>query len=153
MANFIAEFTLMDGQGVEKIPQWNAYTDGSSNRQAEGVDVVLFSPEQDRIECMIRLEFHTTNNEAEYKALIAGLDLVKAAGAKYTIIHCDSQVVTSQVNGSYKCKSERMRRYLDEVKGRIGSLQIKFVQIPREENECTDRLAKAASAERMLVPN
>ena len=46
-----------------------------------------------------------------------------------------------------------MRRYLDEVKGRIGSLQIKFVQIPREENECTDRLAKAASAKRILVPN
>ena len=85
--------------------------------------------------------------------MIAGLDLVKAAGAKYTIIHCDSQVVTSQVNDSYECKNERMRRYLDEVKGRIGSLQIKFVQIPREENECADRLAKAASTERMLVPN
>ena len=69
------------------------------------------------------------------------------------IIHCDSQVVTSQVNGNYECKSERMRRYLNEVKGRIGSLQIKLVQIPREENECTNRLDKAASAERMLVPN
>ena len=46
-----------------------------------------------------------------------------------------------------------MRRYLDEVKGRIGSLQIKFVQIPREENKCADRLAKAASVERLLVPN
>ena len=69
------------------------------------------------------------------------------------IIHCDSQVVTSQVNDSYECKSERMRRYLNEVKGRIGSLQIKLVQIPREENECTNRVDKAASAERMLVPN
>ena len=39
------------------------------------------------------------------------------------------------------------------MKGRIGSLQVKFVQIPREENECADRLAKAASAEHMLVPN
>ena len=153
MANFIAEFTLMDGQEVEKIPKWNVYTDGSSNRQAEGVDVVLFSPEQDRIECMVRLEFHTTNNEAEYEALIAILDLARAARVENMIIHCDSQVVTSQVNSSYKCKSERMRRYLDEVKCRIGSLQIKFVQIPREENECTDRLAKAASAKRILVPN
>ena len=69
------------------------------------------------------------------------------------IIHYDSQVVTSQVNGNYECKSERMRRYLNEVKGRIGSLQIKLVQIPREENECTNRVDKAASAERMLVPN
>ena len=46
-----------------------------------------------------------------------------------------------------------MKRYLDEVKGRIGNLQIKFVQIPREKNECADRLAKAASVERLLVPN
>ena len=66
MANFITEFTLMDGQGAEKTLQWNIYMDGSSNRQARRAGIVLFSPEQDRIECMVRLEFHTTNNEAEY---------------------------------------------------------------------------------------
>ncbi|XP_023876505.2 MADS-box protein SOC1 [Quercus suber] len=58
-----------------------------------------------------------------------------------------------QVNGSYECKNERMKKYLEEVKGRIGSLQVKFIQILREENECADQLAKAASAEHMLVPN
>ena len=114
---------------------------------------MLFSPEEEKIECMIRLEFHATNNEAEYETLIVGLDLARAAGAKNMIIHCDSQVVTSQVNGDYECKNERMKRYLHEVKGRIGSLQIKFIQIPREENKRADCLAKAASAERMLVPN
>ena len=44
-----------------------------------------------------------------------------------------------------------MKRYLEEVKNRIGSLKVRFVQIPRGENECADRLAKAASAEFMLV--
>ena len=68
---------------------------------------------------MIRLEFHTTNNEAGYEALIAGLDLARAAGAKNMIMHCDSQIVTSQVNGNYECKSERMKRYLDKVKGEL----------------------------------
>ena len=76
---------------------------------------------------MVQLEFHTTNNEAKYEALIAGLDLARAARAENMIIHCDSRVVSSQVNGNYECKSERMKRYLDEVKGRIGSLQIKFI--------------------------
>ena len=42
-----------------------------------------------------------------------------------------------------------MQKYLEEVKNRISSLEVKFVQIPREENECADRLAKAASAEFM----
>ena len=42
-----------------------------------------------------------------------------------------------------------MKKYLEEVKNRISSLEVKFVQIPRGENECVDRLAKAASAEFM----
>ena len=70
------------------------------------------------------------------------------------VIHCDSQVVTSQVNGSYECKSERMKKHLDEVKGQIGCLQIKFAQIPRKKNEyAVDQLVKTASVDRMLVPN
>ena len=84
--------------------------------------------------------------------MVAGLDLTKAACAENIVVHCDSQVVTSQINGGYECKSERMKRYLEEVKFRIGNLEVKFVQIPREENDCADRLAKAASAEFMLVP-
>ena len=53
MVDFIDKFILMDGQGVEMILQWNIYTDGSSNKQVEGAGVVLFSPEQDKIECMV----------------------------------------------------------------------------------------------------
>ena len=68
-----------------------------------------------------------TNNEAEYEALVARLDLVKAAGAKNMIIHCDSQVIMSQINGDYECKNERMKKYLEEVKNRISSLEVKFV--------------------------
>ena len=83
---------------------------------------------------------------------MARLDLAKTAGAENIVVHCDSQVVTSQINGGYECKNERMKRYLEEVKYRIGDLEIKFVQIPREENECVDRLTKAASVKFMLVP-
>ena len=42
------------------------------------------------VECMVRLDFPTTNNEAEYKALVTGLDLAKAAGATSVVIYCDS---------------------------------------------------------------
>ena len=80
------------------------------------------------------------------------MDLAKAAGAENMIIHCDSQMITSQVNGDYECRNERMKKYLEEVKSRTSGLEVKFVQIPREENECTDRLAKTASAEFMNAP-
>ena len=59
-----------------------------------------------------KTDFPTTNNKAEYEALIAGLDLAKAAGAENMIIHCNSQVITSQVNGDYECRNERMKKYL-----------------------------------------
>ena len=62
---------------------------------------------------MIQLDFPTTNNDAKYETLVVGLDLAKAVGAKNMVVHCDSQVVTSQINGGYECKNERMKRYLE----------------------------------------
>ena len=116
MANFIAEYTQPEGKGEEEQKQWSIHTDGSSNQLTGGVGVVIQTPEGDKIECMIRIDFPTTNNEAEYEALVAGLDLAKAAGAENMIIHCDSQVITSQINGDYECRNERMKKYLEEVK-------------------------------------
>ena len=81
---------------------------------------------------------------------MAGLDLAKAVGSGNVIVHCDSQVITSKINSEYECRSERMKKYLGEVKNQINSLEVKFVQIPREENEYADRLAKVASAEFMI---
>ena len=75
--------------------------------------MILHSPEGDKIECMIRLDFPTTNNEAKYEALIAGLDLAKAVGVENLVVYCDSEIVTSQVNGDYDYKNERMKKYLE----------------------------------------
>ena len=62
---------------------------------------------------MVHLDFPTTNNEVEYEAFVARLDLAKAIGATRVVLYCDSQVVTNQVNGVYECRGERMKRYLD----------------------------------------
>ena len=74
---------------------------------------MLSSPEGDEIKCMVRLDFPTTNNETEYETLVAGLDLTKVVGAASVVIHCNSQVITNQVNGDYKCKGERIKKYLE----------------------------------------
>ena len=60
------------------------------NRRAEGAGIVIQTPEGDKIQCMIQLDFPTTNNETEYEALVAGLDLAKAAGAENIVVHYDS---------------------------------------------------------------
>ena len=92
-----------------------------------------------------------TNNEVEYETLVTGLDLTKAAWVVSAVIHCNSQVVTNQVNGDYECKGERMKKYLEQVKRRVDDLQAKIVQIPIGENKQADRLAKAASAKHMII--
>ena len=94
---------------------------------------------------MVCLDFLTTNNEAEYETLVVGLDLAKVAGVTSVIVYCDSEVVTSQVNGDFECKGEKMKKYLEQVRRRVGELQAKFVQIPKEENGKANRLAKVAS--------
>ena len=103
------------------------HTDGSFNRQVRGAGVVLLSPKGDVVECIIRLDFPTTNNEAEYEELVVGLDLAKAAGATSIVIYCDSQVITNQINRDYECKGERMKLYLDQVKKRIDDQQAKII--------------------------
>ena len=90
--DFIAEFTNGEDKGADKCPHWSIHTDGSSNREAGGAGIVLLSPEGDKVECVVRLNFPTTNNEVEYEALVAGLDLTKVAGATSVVIHYNSQM-------------------------------------------------------------
>ena len=52
--------------------------------------MVIQTPVGGKIECMIRLDFPTTNNKAEYEALAAGLDLVKVTGVENVVLHDDS---------------------------------------------------------------
>ena len=151
IADVIAKFTNEEDKGADNGLQWSIHIDRSSNRQVGGVGVMFLSPEGNQIECMVRLNFPTTNNEAEYETLVAELDLTKAAGATSVVLYYDSQVVTIQVNRDYKCKGKRMKRYLDQVRRRVDELKGKIIQIPGGENEQTDCLAKAASAEHMTT--
>ncbi|XP_075655237.1 uncharacterized protein LOC142625473 [Castanea sativa] len=152
ITDFIVEFTNMESQWPKEPSHWSIHTDGSSNKHAGRIGVVLHSLKGDKIECMVQLDFPTTNKEAEYEALVAGLDLTKAVGATSVIVYYDSQVVTSQVNSDYECKGERMKKFMDQVRKCISKLQARFFQIPREENEQANHVAKAASAKYMPLP-
>ena len=83
---------------------------------------MLHSLEGDEIECIVHLDYPSTNNEAKYEVLVAGLDLAKVTRAKSVIVYCDSQVVTSQVNYDFKCKGEKLKKYLEQVRRRVGKL-------------------------------
>ena len=80
--------------------------DGSSTLHAGGIGVVLKSPEVDTLKRKVHLHYQTTNNEAEYEALLKGLELAKSLGAESVFVQGDSQLVIGQVNGTYEAKEE-----------------------------------------------
>ena len=65
---------------------WTVQTDGSATKKGGGASVVLISPEGEILKYAVRLEFPSTNNEAEYEALLTGLSLARALEAKTLIV-------------------------------------------------------------------
>ena len=63
---------------------------GSSNDGGSGAGLILISPEGHRMHCALRFRFKASNNEAEYEALIAGLELAKELKVELLDIYSDS---------------------------------------------------------------
>ena len=92
----------MDGKSVGIISQqeplfWKVYADGAANQMGSGVGLVLVSPKQITIEKSLRPGFSTTNNEAEYEALLMGMTMVQKMGGKVIEIFSNSRLVVNQV--------------------------------------------------------
>uniref|UniRef100_A0A2N9EYJ1 Uncharacterized protein n=1 Tax=Fagus sylvatica TaxID=28930 RepID=A0A2N9EYJ1_FAGSY len=105
-------------------------------------------PEGHLLKHSTRLQYPTTNNEAEYEALLTGLRIAKELGANRLKIRSDSQLIVGQVNGEYEAREDRMTKYLKLVRNAIKWFdEVKLVQIPREQNTEADALAKLASSD------
>ena len=115
LADLLVELPTGTVTNKELNSTWVLHVDGSSSKQGSGTGICLKSPTREILEQSFRLEFHASNNEAEYEALIAGLRL--AHGLKIRNIHayCDSQLVSSQYSGEYEASDERMDAYLKLV--------------------------------------
>ena len=93
LADFIAEFTTKDDEPTEEVEQtskWTANIDGSSTKNAGGIGIILKSPEGDIIKQVVRLQYSTTTNEAEYEALLTRLKLAKILGVTELDVLSDS---------------------------------------------------------------
>ena len=75
-----------------------------------GVQTCAFRsiPKKLIIEKSLRLGFSTTNNEAEYKALLVGIAMVSLLGGEIVELYLDSRLIVSQVNGEFEAQDERM---------------------------------------------
>ena len=96
--------------------------DGASNEGGSGAGIVMTRSEGHRMYCPIWFGFEASNNEVEYKALLAGLRL--AQGLKVTHLHIfsESQLVVFQVKGEYQARGPKMAAYLERVRGYLEQL-------------------------------
>ncbi|KAK0608127.1 hypothetical protein LWI29_025846 [Acer saccharum] len=150
VADFVAEFTEPNMEAAKMVVEqtkkkfkWQLHVNGSSNTHGSGAGVVVSTSEGDSVECALRFDFKSTNNQAEYEALIAGLRVCTVLGADEVEIFSDSQVIVNQVLDEYQARDENMIAYLKLAKELLGRFkEYIIVQVPREENE----QAKLASA-------
>jgi ribonuclease HI len=88
---------------------------------------------------------HCTNNIAEYKALILGLKGALAEGYKNLEVYLDSELLTNQINGSYRVKNEKLKVLMTEIRGLLTSFDtIQVKHVLRSSNSHADRLANLA---------
>ena len=80
LVDFIVKFSPNQGEldDMEEVKRWVVNVDGSSTLYAGGIGVILKSPEGEKLKYAARLQYQTTNNEAEYEALFKGLELAKS---------------------------------------------------------------------------
>ncbi|GJZ25532.1 reverse transcriptase domain-containing protein [Tanacetum coccineum] len=123
LADFIAERPDEDGPPTrlpieEEISKpWTLFTDGSSWLEGSGAEIILTNPEGMKFTYALRFEFDTSNNEAEYEALVAGLS-----------------------------KKQSMIKYLEKAKTLINNFKkFSIEQVSRSENKKADTLSKIAS--------
>ncbi|MCX8033462.1 MAG: Nif3-like dinuclear metal center hexameric protein [Thermoleophilia bacterium] len=87
----------------------------------------------------------TTNNVAEYKALLAALELAEKRGASELEVHSDSELLVKQLRGEYQVKSELLRPLYDEAVRRIRRLaRFAITHVSREQNGRADALVNKA---------
>lgn len=143
MADFIAELTEDDKPRPSQ--EWSVFVDGSSNPKGCGAGIILENNEGITIEHSLRLEFPSSNNQAEYEACIVGLFLAKELGATRVKVMTESQLVTSQINGQYQAKEPLLQKYLAKVLEEITHFEQVIVEhVPRAMNVRADALPKLA---------
>ena len=110
--------------------------------------MILLSPEQDVLKYGVQLQFPTTNNEAEYEAVLTRLRIAKALGVRNLKLNSDSKLMVGQITKEYEVKEDMMKRYL-KLTNQLASnfVDVRITQIPREENLEVDEVARLASSD------
>ena len=138
---------------LELVP-WLLFFDGSICKRGCGIGLVIVSPRGSVFEFSFAVEAFT-NNQAEYEAVMKGLQLLKDANAEFIEVIGDSLLILGQIANEYDCKDSILRDYHQKCHELMRCFKsIKFTHVPREQNTEANNLAQLASGYRLtgLVP-
>ncbi|GAA0158214.1 hypothetical protein LIER_15301 [Lithospermum erythrorhizon] len=98
------------------------------------------------MEYALRFSFEATNNEAEYEAMVAGLEWVHSLGVRQILVRGDSKLMMDQIRGDCGIKNKSLVRYHAKATALAKDFtRIVFEHIPRTKNEEADWLSKLAT--------
>jgi ribonuclease HI len=128
------------------IRSWKLFFDDLACREGQGIGVVLISPRGAIFETPAYLEYFCTNNQAEYKAILLGLQILSSMGVKHVETFGDLLLVVQQVADVYQWFDESLNAYPDrclEIIALFNDFTMELVS--RDENTMLDDLAHQAS--------
>lgn len=128
------------------------YSDGAArgNPGPAGAGAVIVDPAGQVLARRGRFLGTTTNNVAEYKGLLLGLEAARELGAREIQVRADSQLLIRQLKGEYAVKHPGLKPLHAEALRLLGSFEkVDLEHVPREENKLADEMSNRAIDEEM----
>jgi ribonuclease HI len=138
---------------VETTPQYDVLEmscDGGSrgNPGPAAIGAVVVDPSSDPPRVLAEVSECigvTTNNVAEYKAFIAGVDAAARIGSSRLVVRADSKLVIEQLAGRWKIKHPNLKPLAIEAKRKLAAWpSVELRHVPREQNTAADALVNRA---------
>ncbi len=138
------------GDDAAPVTELLLYCDGGSrgNPGPSAIGAVVFNADTDPPELLASVSECigvTTNNVAEYRALIAGLEAVAHLHARIVHVRADSMLVIKQLRGEWRVKHENIKPLHAQARKLLAEYEVADLQhVRREENTEADALVNAA---------
>lgn len=125
----------------------HVFIDGAArgNPGPAGIGIVILDANKHKIKEFYKYLGNTTNNIAEYNALVYGLQEVLALGAEEIVINLDSELVAQQLKGVYRVKNANIKPLFEQAVNMLNKFnKVEVKHIDRKENKDADKLANKA---------